>query len=296
MASSTPITNIPNLATANINSAARTLTVSNGLTYLAPVSGFFYNNAVPYTALSSSPLSWTYSGNLGVGTTTPTTKLQVNGVVTATGFTGNLTGDVTGNASTATLATSATNAVRAISATYATNTITATSATYASTVYIATSSTYAVTALSATTAITAITANTVSDNAITTAKILDANVTAAKLNGAQTGTAPIYGVRAWVAFAGDRAIGSCPISASGNVSSVTKTATGHYTITFSTPMVDNAFATLVTVEGKNNTSVAHGGNVMFGSMSSVNAVRIQTWYGTSPNWSDCRTAYVMVMR
>ena len=35
------------------------------------------------------------------------------------------------------------------------------------------------------------------DSNVTTAKIADANVTAAKLDGAQTGTAPIYGVRAW---------------------------------------------------------------------------------------------------
>lgn len=37
---------------------------------------------------------------------------------------------------------------------------------------------------------------------VTTAKILDANITAAKLDGAQTGSAPIYGVRAWVNFNG----------------------------------------------------------------------------------------------
>jgi hypothetical protein len=40
------------------------------------------------------------------------------------------------------------------------------------------------------------------DANITTAKIADASVTAPKLNGAQTGTAPIYGVRAWVNFDG----------------------------------------------------------------------------------------------
>jgi hypothetical protein len=38
------------------------------------------------------------------------------------------------------------------------------------------------------------------DANVTAAKILDANITAPKLNGAQTGTAPIFGVRAWVNF------------------------------------------------------------------------------------------------
>ena len=43
------------------------------------------------------------------------------------------------------------------------------------------------------------------DANVTTAKILDANITAPKLNGAQTGTAPIYGIRAWVNFDGTTA-------------------------------------------------------------------------------------------
>ncbi len=47
--------------------------------------------------------------------------------------------------------------------------------------------------------ITVTTANIV-DASITTAKIADANVTAPKLNGAQTGSAPVYGTRAWVTF------------------------------------------------------------------------------------------------
>ena len=38
------------------------------------------------------------------------------------------------------------------------------------------------------------------DANVTTAKIADANITAPKLNGAQTGTAPIYGIRAWANF------------------------------------------------------------------------------------------------
>jgi len=49
--------------------------------------------------------------------------------------------------------------------------------------------------------ITVATANIVDAN-VTTAKIADAAVTAPKLSGAQTGTAPVYGVRAWVNFNG----------------------------------------------------------------------------------------------
>jgi hypothetical protein len=52
-----------------------------------------------------------------------------------------------------------------------------------------------------------------------------------------TGTAPIYMCRAWVNFDGTTATPST-IRGSGNVSSVTKNATGQYTITFTTAMPD----------------------------------------------------------
>jgi hypothetical protein len=54
------------------------------------------------------------------------------------------------------------------------------------------------------TAITIASANIV-DGTIATADIASAAITAPKLDGAQTGTAPIYGVRAWVNFDGTTA-------------------------------------------------------------------------------------------
>jgi len=84
------------------------------------------------------------------------------------------------------------------------------------------------------------------DANVTTAKILDANVTAPKLSGAQTGTAPIFGVRAWVVFdmtknaAGstnsDNTTRYIPTGGSGNVTSVTKTASGSFTVAFTTAL------------------------------------------------------------
>jgi len=46
---------------------------------------------------------------VGIGTTNPLTTLQVAGIVSATSFSGNLTGNVTGTASTASFATTAFN-------------------------------------------------------------------------------------------------------------------------------------------------------------------------------------------
>lgn len=70
----------------------------------------------------------------------------------------------------------------------------------------------------------------------------DASVTAPDLNGAQSGSAPIYGARAWVNFAGSTGT----INASGNVSGVTRNSTGNYTITFSTAMADANYSVVGT--------------------------------------------------
>lgn len=96
-----------------------------------------------------------------------------------------------------------------------------------------------------------LTAGGLPDASVVTADIADANITAAKLNGAQTGTAPIYGCRAWVNFNGTRNESDTGAStnganvlirASGNVSSVLKNATGDYTVNFTTAMPDANYA------------------------------------------------------
>jgi hypothetical protein len=132
----------------------------------------------------------------------------------------------------------------------------------------------------------------VADNEVTTAKILDANVTnaklasdidasklttgtlpiariadgavtAAKLDGAQTGSAPIYGCRAWVNFDGTTVtdVGGenrCTIRASGNVTKVVRNNTGDYTITFTTAMPDANYATVInTNQSSSNPSLVN---------------------------------------
>jgi len=90
----------------------------------------------------------------------------------------------------------------------------------------------------------AVTTSKIATAAITTAKIADAAITPEKLTGGQTGTAPIYGIRAFVVFDATRnASGGADalntarfIISSGNVSSVTKTATGSFTIAFTTAL------------------------------------------------------------
>lgn len=83
--------------------------------------------------------------------------------------------------------------------------------------------------------------------AVVTADVQDAAITAPKLSGAQTGSAPIYGCRAWVNFNGST--GStvdsefrCTINGSGNVSKVVRTATGDFTVYFTTAMPNANYA------------------------------------------------------
>jgi hypothetical protein len=78
---------------------------------------------------------------------------------------------------------------------------------------------------------------------------LTGNATTATALFTATGTAPVYGVRAWVNFNGlnntsnvvDASNTNRFIYASGNVTNVLKNSTGSYTIYFTTPMPDINF-------------------------------------------------------
>ena len=64
-----------------------------------------------------------------------------------------------------------------------------------------------------------------------------------------TGSAPVYACRAWVNFDGTNA----SIRGSGNVSSVTKHATGEYTVNFTTAMPDTNYS-ITSMAGLTNSS------------------------------------------
>jgi len=114
--------------------------------------------------------------------------------------------------------------------------------------------------------------------AVTTAKVADANITAAKLDGAQTGSAPIYGCRAWVNFDATRNEAdtgastngaNVKIRASGNVTSVLKNSTGNYTVNFTTAMPDANFAYTCSVGDGNHSSAARALSFISSTASSL---------------------------
>ena len=69
-------------------------------------------------------------------------------------------------------------------------------------------------------------------------------VTAGMLSGGQSGSAPVFGVRAWLRYDGT----TNTINGSGNVSSVTDNATGDFTINFTTAMPDGNYTIATAME------------------------------------------------
>lgn len=142
---------------------------------------------------------------------------------------------------------------------------------------------------------------TIANAAVTTAKIADSNVTAAKLDGSQSGSAPIFGVRAWVNFNGTGTVGTnMTINASGNVASVYKNATGEYVVTFSTAMTDASYvvsgqatrnydglATQIGVNVKNSTTNAY---------QTASSATIQTMYTTPSSLVDPISVQLLIIR
>ena len=114
--------------------------------------------------------------------------------------------------------------------------------------------------------------------AIGTTQLAAAAVTAAKLDGAQTGSAPIYGCRAWVNFNGDSGstVGGefrCTIRSSGNVSKVVRSVTGDFTVHFTTAMPDANYAPIAST---NYTDAATANRAM------------NQYVDTTPTTTSCR--------
>ena len=80
---------------------------------------------------------------------------------------------------------------------------------------------------------------------VTGSNIASATITADKLSGGSSGSAPVYGCRAWCVFNGTTTGTNAP-TAGGNVTSVTRNATGDYTINFTTAMPSSSYVVSIT--------------------------------------------------
>jgi len=121
-----------------------------------------------------------------------------------------------------------------------------------------------------------------------------AAVTPAMLTGAQTGSAPIYGVRAWCTFNGTTAGTNAPI-AGGNVTSVTRNSTGNYTINFTTAMSDANYAVSVTTgSGIGGSTNAHFGSIDSSNAPTAAAVRVVTLNLSSAQEDDTVVKVIVI--
>jgi hypothetical protein len=100
------------------------------------------------------------------------------------------------------------------------------------------------------------------------------------------GTAPIYGCRAWVSFAGRSTNGDCTIRSAGNVTRVARTAEGRYTVYFGTNMEDANYATIAGSDANAAHKIA---GVISQSAGEVNIAYSQIQTSTSridPTWGQ----------
>jgi hypothetical protein len=107
-----------------------------------------------------------------------------------------------------------------------------------------------------------------------------------------TGSAPIFGVRAWVNFNGTS--GSTAIRKSGNVSTVTRNAVGRYTITFATAMQDTNYAIVAFARDANATDGNYFVSALSNSTKTTSSVQVEV---NSPGGSvDSPEVNIMVIR
>lgn len=120
--------------------------------------------------------------------------------------------------------------------------------------------------------------------------------------GAITGTAPIYGVRAWVNFDGQRnSSGGSDIlntnrfiRSSGNVSSVLRNGNGDYTITFTTALPNDGYsASMLTNDVSNGTQVIC--KIVATNVSSLPTLMTTTQVRIAANGYDPRTVCVNIV-
>lgn len=106
-----------------------------------------------------------------------------------------------------------------------------------------------------------------------------------------SGTAPIYGVRAWGNFNGT---GTVAIRASGNVTSVTDNGgSGDYTITFATAMPDTNYAVIITAKTSDNSTRNNLLVQVYGKTTTT--FNILT-HSTTPTATDAEIIDFVVMR
>ena len=212
------------------------------------------------------------SGNVGIGTTSPSERLSVNGNVSATTFIGALNG----NADTVTngMYTNASQTNTANKSFNASNSVIANASGGLNTLEVLGTGGAAMMTFHRPGAY-ATYFGLDTDNVFKIGGWSAGGVSYPLLYTGSTtapGSAPVYACRAWVNFNG---VGTVSISGSGNVSSISDNGTGDYTVNFSTAMTDANYATIPAAI-RNGTDTNFYAAFIRNETYSSSAVRIRT--------------------
>lgn len=152
----------------------------------------------------------------------------------------------------------------------------------------------------------AITTDKIINDAVTSNKIINGAITPSKLSGGQTGSAPIYGIRAWANWDGTKdSTGASStantnrlLRASGNISSVLRNGTGDYTVTFTTAMPDVNFAVHLTGKRISGDTADVAVFVSSSDVDSVSSVRVRSFASNNGGFNavDYEKLYITVIR
>lgn len=88
--------------------------------------------------------------------------------------------------------------------------------------------------------------------------VKDASIAAGKLSGAQSGSAPVFGVRAWATLDGTLSGTNAPI-ASGNIPTISRNSSGNYAVSFTTQMPHANYVVLVSGVSSSAVNMTVGG-------------------------------------
>jgi hypothetical protein len=132
-------------------------------------------------------------------------------------------------------------------------------------------------------------------------KVQDGVITVEDLNGGGSGSAPVFGCRAWVNFDGTKdSTGAAStantarlIRASGNVTSVVRNGLGDYTVTFTTAMPDANYCPVLGVS-KDGSSTGGLGAIENATIPSASALRVKSIATGTGSTSVADREYVCV--
>ena len=113
-----------------------------------------------------------------------------------------------------------------------------------------------------------------------------------KFNSGYGSSAIVYGCRAWVNFNGNPTLA---IRGSGNVSSVTRSSTGVYTVNFTNALSDANYATFVTAN-RSASGVDGYGSLYGAGTYTASAVQVLSAYASSATLQDAPIVCVSVFR